>query len=463
VAARYDLTIVGLGSAGLVAAELASHLGVRVAAVERDRVGGDCLWTGCVPSKALLASAKAAHTMRHADRYGIEAVEPRIDTARVFGRIRAVQRSIQEAEDNADHVRAMGVDVLEGPARVTGAHTLTVGDRQVETKHLLVCTGSRPAIPPIEGLAEAGHLTSETLWDLGRAPRSIAIVGAGPVGVELAQAFARLGVRVTLLERGERALPRDEPALVDTLVRRLREEGVALEPGVDVDRVAREGEARVLHAGERSWRADVIVAATGRRPVIDGLGLEAVGVEVGAQGIVVDDRLRTSVDWIYAAGDVIGRHLFTHSAGFEAARAVRNMLFPGRDTSAYTVPWCTFTDPELAHVGLLPDEARERHGDDAEIVRLELADNDRARTESASEGAIVVVTVKDRIVGAQLLAPSAGEVAPPQPLLDGQRQLVDDLAGVVHVYPTIAIALQQLAGRAAYARAERLSWLARLR
>ena len=205
---RYDLIIVGMGSGGMVAAEFASTLDLRVAVVERDRVGGDCLWTGCVPSKALIASARAAHTMRHADRYGIEPVEPTVDTARVFERIRGVQGQIAEAEDNADRFRDMGLDVLVGhPARVTDPHRVSVNGDELEGRFILLCTGSRPVVPPIEGIEEAGYLTSETVWDLQRAPESMVFVGAGPICMELAQAFCRLGVRVTVLQNGDRILP----------------------------------------------------------------------------------------------------------------------------------------------------------------------------------------------------------------------------------------------------------------
>ena len=244
--ARYDLVIVGMGSGGMVAAEFAATIGLRVAVVERSRVGGDCLWTGCVPSKALLASAKAAHTMRVADQYGLPSVEPEIDTASVWKRIRAIQQDVAATDDDPERYRAMGIEIVFGFARITAPNTVRVmgdevaggADRELETRFVLVCTGSRPVVPPIDGLKEAGFLTSETVWDIDRAPRSIVMIGAGPIATEMAQAFVRLGVRTTVLQKGPRILPRDEPDLVDMLVENLRGEGVELHLNVETERVA---------------------------------------------------------------------------------------------------------------------------------------------------------------------------------------------------------------------------------
>jgi pyruvate/2-oxoglutarate dehydrogenase complex dihydrolipoamide dehydrogenase (E3) component len=462
--AKYDLIIVGMGSAGMVAAEFAPKLGIKVAAVEGHRVGGDCLWTGCVPSKALLASAKAAHTMRNADAYGLQAVEPQIDTARVWARIHAIQQQLASTDDNPERFRAEGVDVLLGPARLTSAGTVRVGEDEHETRYILLATGSRPAAPPIEGLAEAGYLTSERIFELDRAPPSLVMLGAGPISIELSQALVRLGVRVTVLQKGASVLEREEPALAERLLRKLRAEGVGLEVGVDVDRVSvsEDSTSKTVHAGERSWTAAEIFVGAGRRPNIEGLGLEEAGVEVSRRGVVVDDRLRTSVKTIYAAGDVAGRWIFTHSAGYEAARAVRNMFLPGSSGGAFLVPWCTFTDPELAHAGLTEAQARAEHGADAvRVWRQDLAHSDRARADSAADGEIRIVTAKGRIVGAHALAPSAGELIGELALAIDRKLKITELASLVHVYPTIAIAIQQVAGEAAYASAEKYSWLVR--
>ncbi len=461
--ARYDLIVVGMGSAGMVAAEFAPRLGIKVACVERDRVGGDCLWTGCVPSKALLASAKAAHTMRHADVYGLTAVQPRIDTARVWARIHAIQRQLASTDDNPERFAAEGVDVLPGEARLTSPTTVRVGDDEHEARFVLLATGSRPATPPIDGLAEAGFLSSERIFELDRAPASLVMIGAGPISMELAQALVRLGVPVTVLQKGPGVLPREEPDLTARLVAKLCGEGVDLVLDVDIDRVTVQdgGLRKTVHAGERSWSAEEIFVGAGRRPNVEGLGLEEVGVRVGRRGVEVDDRLRTNIKSIYAAGDVAGRYLFTHSAGYEAARAVRNMFLPGFGGGSFLVPWCTFTDPELAHAGLTEAEARKEHGDDnVRVWRQDLSHSDRARADSA-DGEIRIVTAKGRIVGAHALAPSAGELIGELALAIDRRLKITDLASLVHVYPTISLAIQQIASEAAYASAERYSWLVR--
>jgi pyruvate/2-oxoglutarate dehydrogenase complex dihydrolipoamide dehydrogenase (E3) component len=461
--AKYDLIIIGMGSAGMVAAEFAPKLGIKVACVEGHRVGGDCLWTGCVPSKALLASAKVAHTMRHADLYGLTAVEPVIDSARVWARIHAIQRQLADSDDNPDRFRAEGVDVLLGAARLRSPTTVAVGDDEHEARFILLATGSRPAAPPIEGLADAGYLTSERIFELDRAPASLVMIGAGPIAIELAQGLTRLGVPVTVLEKNPGVLTREEPALAARLLAKLRSEGVDIEVDVDVDRVTvGEDGAKTVHAGERSWTAAEIFVAAGRTPNVAGLGLEDVGVKVGRRGVEVDDRMRTSVKSIYAAGDVAGRFLFTHSAGYEAARAVRNMFLPSSTGGDYLVPWCTFTDPELAHAGLTEAQARTEHGDDAVAVwRRDLSHSDRARTDSAADGEIRIITAKGRIVGAHALAPSAGELIGELALAIDQKLKLTELGSLVHVYPTIAIAIQQIAGEAAYASAEKYSWLVR--
>jgi pyruvate/2-oxoglutarate dehydrogenase complex dihydrolipoamide dehydrogenase (E3) component len=446
-----------------VAAQFAAGLGLRVGAVERARVGGDCLWTGCVPSKALLASAKAAHAMRTAGRLGLEPVDPQVDTARVWARVRAVQEDLAATTDSPEHLRAAGVDVHLGEAQLVGTNAVEVDGATLEARFILVATGSEPRLPPIPGLREARPLTNETVFGLERAPRSTVLVGAGPQDVELAQALVRLGVRATLLGRDASLLPRDEPELAARLADRLRAEGVDVQLGVRVERVTVQDGERVVHAPGRTWRAAEVLVGTGRRPVVEGLGLERLGVEVGEDGVVVDARLRTTVPTIYAAGDVAGRQRFTHTAGFEAARAVRNMFLPGRAERGFVVPWCTFTDPELAHAGLTEAQARAEHGDAVRVWRADLADSDRLRAEGTADGALHLVCARGRLVGAHVLAPAAGEVIGELTLAIEQRLKLPDLAGVVHPYPTVAIAIQQLAGRAALAGARRFAWLARRR
>jgi pyruvate/2-oxoglutarate dehydrogenase complex dihydrolipoamide dehydrogenase (E3) component len=467
-AGRFDLVVVGLGSAGLTAVSFASALGLRVAAVERDRVGGDCLWTGCVPSKALIAAARAAHAMRHADRFGLRAVEPQVDPDAVWARVRAVQDEIAATDDSPERLLALGVTIVHGAARVTGPHRVRVDDRELRARRILLCTGSHPSLPEVAGLREAGVQTSETLWALERPPRSIVALGGGPLNVELAQAFTRLGVPTTIVEQGPRLMAAEEPELVAVLDRRLRADGVRIEVGVEVERVERRGDERVVHgrvAGEpRAWHGEAVLAGVGRTPAVAGLGLEALGIEVTGEGIAVDRRERTAVRSIFAVGDVTGGLRYTHAAGFDAARAVRAMFFPGTTRRAGVTPWCTFTDPELGHAGLTVAQARAEHGDDAVTVhRHDLAHSDRARTDDTTTGAIALVTARRRLVGAHVLAPGAGEIVNELALAIERGLKLDELGGVVHVYPTIGLAIQQLAGAAALGRARRLGWLARRR
>jgi pyruvate/2-oxoglutarate dehydrogenase complex dihydrolipoamide dehydrogenase (E3) component len=462
----YDLIIVGMGSGGMVAAEFAATLDLKVCVAERDRVGGDCLWTGCVPSKALLASARVAHHMRTAGAFGIEPVEPRIDTAKVFERVRAVQRSIATTDDDPERFRAMGLELRLGQAAtLTGPHSVRVGDDELSSKHILLCTGSRPAEPAIDGLAVAGFLTSESLWEIERAPASLLVIGGGPIAIELSQAFRRLGTTVTVLQRGERVLPRDEPELVDRLVTRLRGEGVEVRLRADAQRVALEHGLKVVHGTDDGaparWAAEELLVGVGRRPNVDGLGLERLGIEVTPHGVKVDDRSRTSVPSIYAVGDLAGRHLFTHSAASEGVKAIRDMFFPGKGRFDSLVPWATFTDPELAHAGLTVAEARERHRDDVEVWRMELAHSDRARADGTEDGLVLVVCAKRRIVGAHILAAAAGELI--QELAGAIERGIkfSDLASQIHVYPTMSTSIAQLAAEAAFEGAQRYKWLVR--
>jgi pyruvate/2-oxoglutarate dehydrogenase complex dihydrolipoamide dehydrogenase (E3) component len=458
----HDLIVVGMGSGGLVAAEFATKLGVRTVVVERDKVGGDCLWTGCVPSKALLAAGKVAQHIRTADEFGIARSEPDVDLPAVWRRIHQVQRRIAGSDDSPERYEQMGVELVYADARLTGPTTVQAGDRTLDAKRILLCTGSRPSAPPIEGLTEAGFLTSETVWDIEDPPRSVVIIGGGPIAVEMAQGLNRLGVEVTLLEREGRLLGRDEPELAQLVAERLIREGVGVHVDADIERVTVEDGAKAVHAGEQTYRAEVIFVAVGRTPNVDGLGLEDVGVEMGKNGIATDTRLRTSVPSIYAAGDVAGRHLFTHSAGYEAAMAVRDMFFPGKGKADEIVPWCTFTDPELAHAGLTSAQAIAEHGeDDVEIHRMTLDHSDRARADGSDDGAIVLVTAKDKLVGAHIAAASAGEMIHECVLAIREGMKLRDLAAMVHVYPTLSTSIGLLAAEAQYGRAQQLKWLVR--
>jgi pyruvate/2-oxoglutarate dehydrogenase complex dihydrolipoamide dehydrogenase (E3) component len=467
VAERYDLVIVGMGSGGMVAAEFAATLGLRVAAVERSRLGGDCLWTGCVPSKTLIASARAAQHVRDAAAFGITAGTPQVDLERVWARVRAVQATVAETDDDPERYRAMGITLVEGSARLTGPNEVTVGAGVLEARAILLTTGSRPSVPAIDGLADAGFVTSDTFWSRDALPASVVFIGGGPVAVELSQALNRLGISVTVLQRATSLLVGEEPALVRRLRRRIESEGVVVHTGVRVDAVEREPDGRrCVHATAVDGtaievRAEQVFVATGRTPNVEGLELDARGIAVGERGIEVDDRGRTSVRSIYAAGDVVGRTHHTHSAGYEGVLAVRDAFFPGKGVVNEVVPWCTFTDPELAHVGLTVDEAEARYGDSVDMWRVDLEHSDRARADGTTEGAVCVITTRGKIVGAHVLAPSAGEMIHELALAIRHDLKLSDVAALVHVYPTLSTAIGQLAAESAFERARKLRWLVR--
>ena len=469
MARRYDLVIVGMGSGGMVAAEFAASLGLRVAAVERNRVGGDCLWTGCVPSKALLASAKVAHHLRTADLWGLPALDPlELDTSLVWKRIRATQAQIATTDDNPERFRQLGAEVVFGTARLAGPHAVEVDGRVLATRYVLICTGSRPAAPPVPGLAEARYLTSENVFELERAPRSVVAIGGGPIAIEMAQGLTRLGVGVTVLQRAPGILTRDEPELVAMLSERLREEGVDLRLNVSVERVTVEEGRKVVHARqdgrEVEFGAEDLLVGVGRKPNVEELGLDAVGVRVGDRGIEVDERMRTSVPSVYASGDVAGRYLFTHSAGHEAVRAVRDMFLPGKGVVSRLVPWCTFTDPELAHAGATEAEARQSYGHDKVVARrIDLSHSDRARTDGDPAGRVIAVCgPKDRLLGAHILAPNAGDMIHELAYVVSRKGRLKDLSKLVHVYPTLSTSIGQLAAESSFDSAKRLRWLTKL-
>ena len=461
----YDLAIIGLGSAGIVAADFAGQLGLRTVAVESSRVGGDCLWTGCVPSKSLLAAADAAQTIRTAGRFGIIAAEPALDLAEIWHRIGQVQAEIAATDDDPERLRRAGAEVLIGaPARLVGPHAVSVDGRTIKTRFILVCTGSHPEVPPIPGLHDAGFITSETFFQLESVPKSLIFVGGGPISLELAQGMRRLGADVRVLEAADRIAVREEPELVAALVAMLRRDGVVIETGVQIDGVTSDDGCKTVTGtvgGQtRSWRGQEIFVGTGRRPNVDGLGLEEVGVEVGRAGIVVDRSLRTAVRSIYACGDVTGRYLFTHSAGYEAVQALRGMFFPGRGRAPELVPWCTFTDPQLAHAGLTVSEAQASHRK-VEVWRSELIHSDRARADGATAGEVMLITAGRRLVGAHILAPSAGEMIHELALAISQKLKIDAVYNLVHIYPTYSTSVGKAAAEAGLQQARRLRWLVR--
>lgn len=441
----YDLAIIGGGTVGIVASRTAAGLGARVVLVDRDPrgPGGDCLWTGCVPSKALLAAAERAHAMRTADAVGLPPHHPEIDFARVMEHVHAA-RAVIEPEDSAAALRRDGVHVIEGSARFAGPGRIEIeGGAAIAYRSALIATGSRPAMPELPGLQEADPLTNETVWDLRERPERLAILGGGPIGCELGQAFARLGSQVTIVEPLDGLLSKEEPAARELIAARLRGDGVDLRLRARPLRVDDGGVLVAAQGGDEQRLAfDRIFVATGRRPETDGLGLEAIGVERDEHGAIkVDDRLATTARGVFAAGDAVGALPFTHVAGYHGRTVVANALFRARARVSYdAVPWVTFTDPEVARVGLTEAQARERYGDGGvTVVTHDYASNDRAITAGDTTGfAKLVGDAKGRLVGATVAAPRGGESIAELAAWVRAGRKIDDVSQTVHAYPTFS-------------------------
>ena len=458
---RYHLVVLGAGTAGLVTAAIGAALGAKVALVEKNRLGGDCLNSGCVPSKALLRSARAWKDAARAEDFGISVPDHlrSCDFSVVMAGLRKLRARLG-VHDSAWRFRELGVDVFLGAGTFSGPETVQVGDASLRFARAAICTGSRPAVPSIAGLEHAGFRTNDTVFDLVSLPPRVAVIGGGPIGCELAQAFARFRSHVTLFEQTDRILSRDDAEAASLVASRMRSDGVNLCLGVELQRAERRGDEKLLHYRERlggggggSLVVDEIIVGAGRVPNVEGLGLERVGVEFGPMsGVEVDHRLRTTNPRIFAAGDVCSRFKFTHVADAHAQILVQNALFPHPLGLGYAradrlvVPWCTYTDPELAHVGLSPDEA-ERLGIPIETFTVPLAEVDRAILDREEEGfgRIHVRRGTDRVVGATIVAAHAGELISEFTLLMRSAKGLRTLASTIHPYPTQAELARKLA------------------
>ena len=447
--ADYDLIVIGAGSAGLVAARFARSLGLSVAMIERARMGGDCTWTGCVPSKALLKAAGVAHSMRNASRFGLPEVAADVDLRAVMGRIRSVITHIYDTE-SPETLAGEGIAVVEGNASFTGPGSVAVDGQTLTARRILICTGASPVVPPIPGLDGVEFHTYGTVWDMEVLPSSLAVVGAGAVGCELAQAFARLGSRVTLVEAADRVLPLEDPEASAVIARRFADEGVAVLTGDGVRAVSQSGSGsgvRIETSSGLEVEADTLLVAAGRRANVEGMGLDAAGVAYGPEGIRVDRHLRTTAKGVYAAGDVTGGPQFTHYAGWQGFMAVRNAFLPmNAATVRQNVARATFTDPEAAQAGLTEAEARERHGEKALVSRWPLGEVDRALTDGEADGFVKAVHLRNgTVLGATIVAPRAGEMVHEWTLAIEKGIKLGDLARSIHVYPTYSMASQHLA------------------
>ena len=434
-----DVCVIGAGAAGLSVAVGAVQLGARTVLFEKGEMGGDCLNYGCVPSKALLAAAHAAQTVRDARRFGLRCAEPQVDFPAVMTHVREVIEQIAP-HDSVERLEGLGVRVVRAAAAFSGPNEVSGGALRVRARRIVIATGSSAVIPPVPGLSDVAVLTNQTLFTLQERPAHLLILGGGPVGVEMAQAFRRLGSAVTVFEQG-RLLARDEPQFARVLAERLASEGVTLHQNAQVTRVARAADGIVVTFGEgREVRGSHLLVAAGRRPQLRELALERAGVEHTGEGITVDARLRTTNGRVYALGDVIGRPQFTHSAGYQAGIVIRNALFRLPAKVDYrALPWVTYTDPELAHVGLTEAEARERLGPSVQIVRADFAHNDRVRAERQTDGAIKVVTDRrGTVLGVDILGPHAGELIGLWSLAITRGLKLSALTGMILPYPTRA-------------------------
>jgi pyruvate/2-oxoglutarate dehydrogenase complex dihydrolipoamide dehydrogenase (E3) component len=448
----YDLVILGAGSAGLTVASVASQLGALVALVEADHMGGDCLNYGCVPSKSLLRCAHAAQAVRDAGRFGVSADAPSIDYTRVrdyvSGRIAAIA-----PHDSAERFRSLGCHVFLGRAAFVDSHTVSVALQSgidafyLKGKRFVIATGSTPRVPSLPGLAEVGFLTNLTVFSHDRLPASLVVLGGGPIGVEMAQAFRFLGSEVTLLQSADRILPRDDEEAARRLQRILESQGVAIQTNAKAVSVRKEGSVKIVtfekDGATNEARGEEILVAVGRTPSTD-LNLAAAGVAFGPNGVQVDARQRTTARHIFACGDVAGPFLFTHMASAQAATVIVNTVFrlPSR-ISYRAVPWCTFTSPELASVGLTEKQAKEQ-GLSFRVFRADLEETDRAICDGAEEGMVkILVGRRNRLLGAQILAPRAGEMIHEFVLAMNAGLPISAIRNATHVYPTYSDAVRK--------------------
>jgi pyruvate/2-oxoglutarate dehydrogenase complex dihydrolipoamide dehydrogenase (E3) component len=443
----YDITIIGGGSGGLTAARLAQALGARVALIDKERLGGDCLHYGCVPSKSLIHVAKVVQQARHAAALGLTPAELNVDMAKVTAYVQGVIERASVAETTYTE----GVDVRFGAFQFRSKNEFTLNGVPLSSQSFLLATGSRPVVPKIEGLAETGFLTNEQAFDLMHLPRTLTVVGGGPIGVELAQAFARLGTKVTIVQGADRLLPREELEVAEVVAQALHRDGVEVITNARMQRARRDHDQKVVEAqrgGELiEVRADEILIALGRSPNVEGLNLEAAGVKYDAKGVKVDDYLQAGAGNVYAVGDVIGGYLFSHVAAYQAGVAVRNILVPvGRKKVGYDVlPWVTFTDPEAARIGLTEEQAMKKGP--VRVIRFPWREIDRAQAEAETEGFIKLVlgAKNDEILGAHMVGAHSGELLAELALAMKYKLGLDAIFSTIHAYPTYTTGLQQAA------------------
>lgn len=441
-----DICVIGGGSGGLSVASGAVQMGARVVLIEGHKMGGDCLNYGCVPSKALLAAGKAAQAQRGGAALGVTPATPQVDFAGAKDHVARVIAAIAP-HDSVERFQGLGVRVIQDWARFVSPTQVQAGSTTITARRFVIATGSSPFVPPIPGLDAVPHLTNETIFDLREAPGHLLIVGGGPIGLEMAQAHRRLGCAVTVIE-GAKAMGRDDPEAVAVVLSALRGEGIEIVEGAQVERIAgRAGAIEVVVKGGTAFVGTHLLMVVGRKPNIDRLNLQAAGVETGRAGITVDDRLRTSNRRVYAIGDVAGRGQFTHVAGYHGGVVIRSAVLglPARVRDDH-IPHVTYTDPELAQVGLTEEAARTKFGARLTVVRAGFDGNDRAQAEGRTTGQISVMVVRGRPVGATIVGPGAGELIGIWALALANRMKMSAIAGTILPYPTLNEVSKRAAG-----------------
>ncbi len=436
-----DICVIGAGSGGLSVAAAAAAFGVSVVLIEKGKMGGDCLNYGCVPSKALIAAAKQAQAIRDASKFGVTAGEPQVNFRRVNEHVHSVIAGIAP-NDSVERFTAIGVKVIEEAGSFKDAKTVIAGDYEITARRFVVATGSSAFVPPIPGLDNVDYLTNETIFDETRKPGHLIIIGGGPIGMEMAQAHCRLGSQVTVVE-GLKALGKDDPELTAIALDGIRTDGVVIHEGTKVVGIEKRGKSgvRVIienETGSSHIDGTHLLVATGRAANVNGLGLENAGIEFDRRGIKVSDKMRTSNKRVYAIGDVTGGLQFTHVAGYQAGLVIRALLFrlPAKMKN-HIIPWSTFTDPEIAHVGMNAEVAKEKFKD-IRVLRWPYSENDRARAERKTNGLIKVITRKNgKIEGVSIVGHNAGEMINMWALAISKNMKVSDIAGYVSPYPTM--------------------------
>ena len=452
----YDIIVIGGGAGGLTAAKTARGFGKSVAIVEKtDRLGGECTWTGCVPSKTLIHAAHTAHTIAQAKSQGISVKDADIDTSQVMKYVRSIVREVYTTH-TPEEIEKFGVDLYFGAPHFIDAHTVSVSGKQLRGKKIIITTGSSPFVPPIPGIDVVDYLTNENLFDLQELPPSIIILGGGPIGAEIASALNRLGVKTTIVEMNNHILSHDDPELVTLLTKMLTQEGVQIETGMKATQVAQSGtEVTVTvtssNRQEKQLTAQKLLVATGRKPNIDGLGLEKIGVKTNKRGIIVNNTLQTSVSHIYACGDVVGPYQFSHMAWYQAVTATRNAIIPifkKKIDYRHTI-WVTFTAPELATAGLTETQAREQYGDRITVHRRDYSTIDRGHTDGTTQGIVKIICDKrGKILGIHILGARAGDIIHEPHLAKVRGIPLHALQEVIHAYPTYAELLWHTAKKA---------------